>query len=265
VTPAERPRPLDLPLEAAVGVRPDSRAMARALAFIYLAGPTVALIALLLPHSADSNDTGAFVLIVIAYAMVPVLFTTYRRLPPGAYGLIIAFANVLVTLVIWFDGTAASKFAFFYLWATPYAFVFYSRRHAFAHVVFVGVCYAAVIALLEADGKGAPGDAEEGYWLLALSTVCIAVLLVRALTRALRENLERLERERRQHALEINDSIVQGLVVARTALDQDRANQARVAVDDTLEHAKDLIGGLLDRTEVKPGALRRERPATPRG
>jgi hypothetical protein len=239
--------------------------MARALAFIYIAGPTVALVALLLPHSADSNDTGALVLIAIAYAVVPILFATYRRLPPVAYGLIIAFANILVTLVIWFDGEAASKFAFFYLWATPYAFVFYSRRHAVAHVAFVGVLYAVVIGFLEADGNGAPGNAEAGYWLLVLSTVWVAVLLVRALTRALRDNLERLERERRQHALEINDSIVQGLVVAGTALDQGREDEARVALDDTLEHAKDLMGGLLDQTEVRPGALRRERAATPRG
>jgi hypothetical protein len=248
-----------------VGVRPDSAAMARALAIIYVAGPTVALVALLLPHPEHSNDVGTLVLVAIAYAVVPVLFTTYRRLPTQAYGLIIALANVLVTLVIWFDGEAASKFALFYLWATPYAFVFYSWRHAVAQVAFAGACYAIVLAALEADGHGAPGDSEAGYWLLALSTLAILALLARSLTQALRDNLARHEDERRKNALEINDSIVQGLVVAATALEQGRQEEARAAVDDTLTHAKELTGALLDETDVKPGALRRATHARPAG
>jgi hypothetical protein len=71
---------------------------------------------------------------------------------------------------------------------------------------------------------------------------------------------------RERQALEINDNIVQGLSVAKYALDQGKDEKSREAVEDTLKKARELITELLgeEETEVAlgPGELRRRRPAT---
>ena len=71
---------------------------------------------------------------------------------------------------------------------------------------------------------------------------------------------------RERQAVEINDNIVQGLSVAKYALDQGHDEKSRRAVEDTLKHARELITELLgeEHTEIAlgPGELRRQRPAT---
>jgi len=71
---------------------------------------------------------------------------------------------------------------------------------------------------------------------------------------------------RERQALEINDNIVQGLSVAKYALDQGRDGASRRAVEQTLQNAREIITELLGEadTEVElgPGELRRRRPAT---
>jgi hypothetical protein len=75
---------------------------------------------------------------------------------------------------------------------------------------------------------------------------------------------------RERQALEINDNIVQGLSVAKYALDQGKDETSKQAVEDTLKKARALITELLGEqgSEVelaKPGELRRQRPATVTG
>jgi hypothetical protein len=76
---------------------------------------------------------------------------------------------------------------------------------------------------------------------------------------ALFEDMKARERQ----AVEINDNIVQGLSVAKYALDQGRDEQSRKAVEDTLRNARELITELIgeDEIELGPGEIRRERPA----
>lgn len=69
---------------------------------------------------------------------------------------------------------------------------------------------------------------------------------------------------RRRQVLEINDNVVQGLVVAKYALDADDAGAAREAVERTLDSARHIIGDLLHDAELSallnPGDLVRDRP-----
>ncbi len=72
---------------------------------------------------------------------------------------------------------------------------------------------------------------------------------------------------RRRQILEINDNIVQGLVVAKYALDADDSEHAREAVEQTLVAARRMITDLLDGSvigepKMRPGDLIRLRPAT---
>lgn len=62
---------------------------------------------------------------------------------------------------------------------------------------------------------------------------------------------------RRRRALEINDNIVQGLIVARELDALGQPDEARTVLQRTLEQAQRMTGELLEG-EIRPGDLRRE-------
>jgi len=72
-------------------------------------------------------------------------------------------------------------------------------------------------------------------------------------------------KERERQALQLHDEVVQGLVVAKMALDLDQQEQSREALTATLASASQIINELIGRShdEIRMGAgdLVRERPA----
>ena len=241
----------------------DPADVARALGLVYLGGPTVAVISLLLPHTTRTSETGIWVLCGIAYAVVPVLFGFYRRLPTWAIEVLIAFAAALVTMVVWFDGEIASEYAFFYLWPTPFAFVYFTLPRALAQLAFSAAAYAIVLALIADRYPGSADDVAVSYWLLEVSALVTVGLLVRTLAQAVQRSAEQREHERRREALEINDAVLQRLVVAQAAAEQGKEQEARTALNEAVEEARTIITGLLDE-DIRPGDLRRDGPASAR-
>ncbi|MDQ4125722.1 MAG: hypothetical protein M3134_09010 [Actinomycetota bacterium] len=72
---------------------------------------------------------------------------------------------------------------------------------------------------------------------------------------------------RRREALELNDQVVQGLVVAKASLELGDVEGGRKALEATLGRAKGLVSDLLGQdgaTSGSPGSLVREDPATVR-
>jgi hypothetical protein len=67
-------------------------------------------------------------------------------------------------------------------------------------------------------------------------------------------------RTRQRRALAINDTVVQGLVRAKMALDLQHRQEGEAAVADTLASARHIITDLLGQEEVKAGSLRRRQP-----
>jgi len=72
-------------------------------------------------------------------------------------------------------------------------------------------------------------------------------------------------KERERQALQLHDEVVQGLVVAKMALDLDQTDQSKDALTATLASASqiinDLIGKQRDDVRLGAGDLVRERPA----
>ena len=85
--------------------------------------------------------------------------------------------------------------------------------------------------------------------------------------RALEEDRLRLHDAQAHHqqVLELNDTVVQGLAVARMALELDLADKAEATVVATLETARAIVSDLLidveNRGGLQPGALIRKEPA----
>ncbi|MDQ3957285.1 MAG: hypothetical protein M3273_03070 [Actinomycetota bacterium] len=71
--------------------------------------------------------------------------------------------------------------------------------------------------------------------------------------------------ERRREALELNDHVVQGLVVAKASFELGDQERGTKALEATLTRARDLVSDLLgdvdDPEDVPPGSLVREQPA----
>lgn len=69
---------------------------------------------------------------------------------------------------------------------------------------------------------------------------------------------------RRRQAVELNDDVVQGLVVARMAVEIGDLSTAAAAIDRTLEAARGIVAELLaEGGATEPGSLVRHR-AVPR-
>lgn len=68
-------------------------------------------------------------------------------------------------------------------------------------------------------------------------------------------------RERERQALELNDSVLQGLVVARMALDLDQPQRAVAALDVAIGSASGMITGLLGSKQGFSDGLLRSSPA----
>jgi GAF domain-containing protein len=91
--------------------------------------------------------------------------------------------------------------------------------------------------------------------------------LFAAETRVGIERRERVNKERERHALEINDNIVQGLALAKYAIEAGDLDQGVRALDDTLERARDIITSQLEEVAgrgraLTPGDLVRRGPST---
>ena len=96
-----------------------------------------------------------------------------------------------------------------------------------------------------------------------------SVLLFAAETGVALERSARASRESERRALEINDEIVQGLVVAKYAIESGRSETGTRVIDETLERARRLMTEQLDGVlagggEIRPGDLARDTgPANP--
>ena len=95
-------------------------------------------------------------------------------------------------------------------------------------------------------------------WDLVLRGVSLVVL--GALVGVLGSRL-RLARATARTAAQINDNVIQGLALARYALDRRDVDEATVHVDETLRHAREIVEGLVEPTRVRPGDLRRDSAA----
>jgi diguanylate cyclase (GGDEF)-like protein len=161
--------------------RRDRDVASLALAFLFGAGGTLGLVSLLLPHPASLDANGITVVALAAYPVAG-LCALLRPFPWGALEVTLALGTVMITIAVELSGTFAGAYTFFYLWVALFAAYFFSRKATFLHVGFAGACYGAAIIAGGARDEWAFG------WLLAVGTLAVTAVLVRAL----KERVERL-------------------------------------------------------------------------
>jgi diguanylate cyclase (GGDEF)-like protein/putative nucleotidyltransferase with HDIG domain len=156
----------------AVDITLGRPAMARTLAWFYLAGATLGGLSLLMPHSSTADIAGMVVVIGIACAVGGVLLAGADRLPEVAIPAFLAGGSLLISSAVYFDGHTSSVYSFYYVWVGVEAFYFLGLRLAALQVSLAGAGYAWALSMVQSDGL------IEQRWMLTLGTTLIAGLLV---------------------------------------------------------------------------------------
>jgi diguanylate cyclase (GGDEF)-like protein len=160
--------PDDVPVERSV--------RARALALLFLAGGTIGAVSMVLPHSADAGDAALWSNVALAWLAGLLLLTLGPRLPDWALHVALVLGAVLVMRAVLVSGEVNSFYTVWFLWVGLYAFYFFSRAAAAAHVTLVAGLYAITLIV---DTPGSP----IARWLTTVATLLIAGVFIDTLVR----------------------------------------------------------------------------------
>ena len=153
--------------------------MALAMGSLFVAGATIGLISLVLPHPGTANVGGLWSNVALAYAGGTAVLTVGPRMPRWFFHLALAVGGLLITRAVFLSGEAVSFYAAWYVWIGLYAFYFFSRVAALGHVAFVAVLFAVTLAHESASSPVA-------RWLTTISTLVVAGVFIDTLVRRAR-------------------------------------------------------------------------------
>jgi diguanylate cyclase (GGDEF)-like protein/putative nucleotidyltransferase with HDIG domain len=153
----------------------ESSLMAKALAGLFAAGATLALVTVALPHSARASDVGLLVIVGLAYCIAGALFWRACIAPSWSLRLALAAGSTLITGVAYFSAQSPSPLVFFYLWVFLYSAYFFTTREMAAQIVYVGLAYAALL-VARPPSAGVPA-----WWLVGMGTLLVAAILIRSM------------------------------------------------------------------------------------
>jgi len=121
--------------------------MARVLGALFLAGGTLALLALVLPHPAAFDGRAILLLASAAYGAAAMLVVLGARLRVWAFHSAVCLGTVLIAAACYWSGETQSAFSLFFLWVGLYSFYFFPLRDALMQVLLVALAYGAVLIL----------------------------------------------------------------------------------------------------------------------
>ncbi len=146
--------------------------LASFLVALFIAGPTIGLIGLALPHAADANDLGIAAIAAGSYLAGALIYLARHRLPDWGYDVAAAFGTLLISASIYFSGSTTTTGAFYYLWVILGAAYFFDRPRVALQLVVVAAGYAVALAFKPAT----PGMVQA--WIVSVGTLAIAAALL---------------------------------------------------------------------------------------
>src|SRR5436190_6805924 len=163
-----------------VDISQDSGIRAGAMALLYIAGGTIGAVSLVLPHAESANDVALWSNVALAFLAGALLIAIGPRLPWWAFHAGLALGSLLVTRAVLASGDNASFYSVWFLWIGLYAFYFFSRLAAAAHVAFASSLYASTLIVHTPASPFA-------RWLTTVATLVIAGVFIDTLVRRSRE------------------------------------------------------------------------------
>ena len=167
----------------------DVGVKARSLAYLFVAGATLGLLTLLLPHDEGVQDLQLYILAAVAIAVAALIYVQAERVSEWQLHLVLAAGTTILSFANYYTGTS-TLYPLLYTWTALFAFYFFPLSRAFAHMVFIGFAYAVVLAIQDPNTPAI-------RWLLAVGTPLIAGLLIsRMLDRLRAQQVEASESAR---------------------------------------------------------------------
>ncbi|HEX2015881.1 MAG TPA: sensor domain-containing diguanylate cyclase [Solirubrobacteraceae bacterium] len=162
--------------------------MARALGCLYMAGAAIGSASVLLPHIASANVAALWTNIGLAGAGGVLGLLVLRRAPRWVFHVALVTGTLVITRAIYYSGDGSSFYSIWYVWVALYAFYFFRRFEAIAHVLVVGAAYAVVLDL---TGEALP----VARWLTTITTLLIAGVFIETLVRRVRRQRARADED----------------------------------------------------------------------
>lgn len=173
-------------LDPGYGRRSDSRQvapLARAGAYVSLAGMALGILGVTLPHP-DSFDVPAMLLVQASTGLFALTFLIFaNRVPMWLVRMTPAMGIVQVTAGVFFTHDPSTAYSLFYLWPCFYAFYFLPRIDAVVNVVILGVCYGvAMILMSQSDvGMAVTSGTLTFQFVVTFGSLAVAGLMIHAL------------------------------------------------------------------------------------
>jgi len=173
-------------LDPGYGQRDDSREvapLARAGAYVSLAGMFLGVFGVLLPHP-SSFDVPSMLLVQASTGVFALSFLVFaNRVPMWLVRLTPAMGILQVTAGVYFTHDPTSAFSLFYLWPCFYAFYFLPRLDAVLDVAFMGLCYGAAMIVMarSPDTVGAGSGTLTYQFVVTFGSLSVAGLMIHTL------------------------------------------------------------------------------------
>jgi diguanylate cyclase (GGDEF)-like protein/putative nucleotidyltransferase with HDIG domain len=145
--------------------------MARALGWLYLAGGTLAVLTLVLPHTIRPNSLALLVIVANAYLASAFLLRSARTVPSWLLRVALLWGTTLITGVAYFSGERPSPLIFFYLWIFLYSSYFFTKAQTAGQIAYVGVAYGSLLAVSPPSGAAA-------WWVVTMGTLLVTSALI---------------------------------------------------------------------------------------
>jgi PAS domain S-box-containing protein len=155
------------------------------MAYLFATGAVLGLLTLVFPHMAEVNDLALVLLASAAIVIAAIVWATRDRLREWHIHAVLVSGTVIVGLANYYAGPS-TLYPVLYMWAALYAFYFFRLPEALAHMAFVAVSYAVVLAIQDPESVVV-------RWLLAVGTPLVAGLLISRLLRRLSDRAQQLE------------------------------------------------------------------------
>lgn len=126
----------------------------RAGAYVTMAGASLGLVGVLLPHPAEVNVAALVAVLAIMTAWALAFLVLADRLPMWTVQVAPVFGVFQATAALVFSGDPLGAYSIFYLWPCLYSFYFLSRLNSALTVGLVAVNYGLVLVFMEPP----PGD-----------------------------------------------------------------------------------------------------------
>jgi diguanylate cyclase (GGDEF)-like protein len=179
---------------------PDRRRASRSLGWFYLCAPVMAELWLVFQAQAPAHVPALLAMCALAHVLgLALVRGVADDVPPAVLKGLLALSTVFVAALCFVSDSTGNGFAYLFLWATPYAFVF-GLRHAVLQGAFAGLLLVGVHDFVDPDPiVGAHLD----EWLIPIATLVVVGAMVHRLTSELRTaDGERLRIEHERAELE---------------------------------------------------------------